>query len=151
MPTWLLVLIIVLGVIVIIMGALVIWSRRMEKKQAVQDEEMRKNAQNMTLYVIDKKKLHIKEAGLPKVVYENTPKVAKLSKVPIIKVKAGNRVMNLMCDPVVYKEILPKQEIKAQVAGLYVVSAKRVRGPVVETDKKGKPKKKKESIIDKLR
>ena len=48
------------------------------------------------------------------------------------------------------KELLPKQEVKAQVAGMYVVSAKRVRGPVKEPKKnrKGEPK---QSFIDKLR
>ena len=58
--------------------------------------------------------------------------------------------MNLICDNAVYKEILPKQEVKAQVSGMYVISAKRIRGPVAEVkrDKKGRVK---ESFIDRLR
>lgn len=151
MSTWLIVVLIIVAVIIVVLGVLVVLSRRMQKKQEAQDEEMLRQAQSMTLYIIDKKKLHIKDSGLPKAVYDNTPKIARFSKVPILKVKVANRVMNLMCDPVVYKSILPKQEVKAQVAGLYVLSARRVRGPVEELDKKGRPKKKKENIIDKLR
>ena len=148
MPTWLLILIIVLGVLILVFVGLLIFSKRMEKKQESTNEEMKRQAVTMSLYVIDKQKMHIKDAGLPKIVYENTPALGKISKVPIVKVKAANQVMNLMCDPQAYKNILPKQEIKAQVAGLYIMSAKRVRGPQVEANAK---KKKGESLLDKLR
>ena len=60
--------------------------------------------------------------------------------------------MSLVCDAEVYKTLLPKQEVKAMVAGIYVVSAKRIRGPVYEgKGKKTKDGKKKESFIDRLR
>lgn len=150
MPTWLLIVLIVLVVIVIVLLVLYLLGRRNQKKQEAQDEEIRKQAQPMSFYIIDMKRLRLKEAGMPKAMYDATPKLARLSKVPILKVKIGNRVMNLMCDPQVYKTLLPKQEVKAMVAGMYVVSAKRVRGPVVEPklNKKGEPK---VSILDRLR
>ena len=55
-----------------------------------------------------------------------------------VKVKAGPRVMNLIADPKVYEQILPKQDIKATVSGLYITSFKRIRGPVYEPPKKKK-------------
>lgn len=147
MPPWLLILIIVLGVIVIALAVLYFVSKKAEKKQEGINDEMRKQAVPMSLFVIDKQKMRLKDAGLPKVVYENSTTLARLGKVPIVKVKAANQVMSLMCDPQVFKTILPKQEIKAQVAGLYIMSAKRIRGPQAEASNK----KKKESIIDRLR
>ena len=56
----------------------------------------------------------------------------------MLKVKIGNRITSLVCDRDVYKTVLPKQEVKAMVSGMYVLSAKRVRGPQVEAKKVGK-------------
>ena len=50
--------------------------------------------------------------------------------------------MSLVCDESVFSTILPKQEVKASVSGIYVNSAKRIRGPIVETD----PKKRKAQL-----
>ena len=135
MSTWLIILLIVLGLMIIALVVLYILGRRTQKKQEAQEEDMKKQAQPMTFFIIDKKKMRLKNAGLPKIVYESSPRLAKLGKVPILKVKAGNRVMNLVCDGEVYKTLLPNQEVKAMVAGIYVVSAKRVRGPVYEGKK----------------
>ncbi len=150
MPTWLIIVLAVLVAMVIVLLVLYILGKRNQKKQEAQDEEIRKQAQPMSFYIIDMKRLHLKDAGMPKAMYDATPKLARLSKVPILKVKIGNRVTNLMCDPQVFKTLLPKQEVKAMVAGMYVVSAKRVRGPVYEPkkNKKGEPK---VSILDRLR
>lgn len=151
MSTWLIILLIVLGVMIVALILLYIFGRRTQKKQESQEEEMKKQAQPMNFFIIDKKKMRLKDAGLPKVVVDSSPRLAKLGKVPILKVKVGNRVTNLVCDADVYKTLLPKQEVKAMVAGIYVVSAKRIRGPVYEEKKKGKDGKPKESFIDKLR
>ena len=69
---------------------------------------------------------------------EQTPKYARRAKVPIVKVKAGPRVMNLIADAKIYDQILPKQEIKATVSGIYITSFKRIRGPIYEPSKKKK-------------
>jgi hypothetical protein len=115
-----------------------LFGRNAEKKQAEQQKTMEANAQTINAFVIDKKKLKLKEAGLPSIVLEQSPKYARISKVPIVKVKAGPRVMNLIADPKVYEQILPKQDIKATVSGLYITSFKRIRGPIYEPPKKKK-------------
>ena len=150
MKPWLLIVIIVLAVIVAVLFVLYLLGRRNQKKQEAQDEEIRKQAQPMSFFIIDKKRMRLKDAGMPKAMYEATPKLARIGKVPILKVKVANRIMNLMCEPGVFKTLLPKQEVKAMVAGMYVVSAKRVRGPIYEPKKnrKGEPK---VSLLDRLR
>ena len=150
MPTWLLVLLIVLGALIIIFVVLILLGRRNQKKMVAQQKELEKNAQPISFYIIDMKRLRIDKAGLPKIVVDNTPKFARMGKAPILKVKAGNKVMNLVCDNAVYKTLLPKQEVRAMVAGIYVVSAKRIRGPQVEAEKK-KKKNRGESLLDRLR
>ena len=84
--------------------------------------------------------MKLTEAGLPKVVTEQTPKYLRRAKLPMVKVKVGPRVMSLICDAKVYDTLAPKQEVKATVSGIYITAAKRIRGPIVETD----PKKRKE-------
>ena len=102
-------------------------------------------AQQMNLYIRDMKMMKITEANLPKMVLEQVPKYMKRAKLPIVKVKVGPKVMSLICDAKVFDTIAPKQEVKATVSGLYITAAKRIRGPIVETDpKKRKAQRKQE-------
>ena len=110
MPVWMIILICVLGVVIAGLIVLTIIGNRNKKKQDEQTAEMEKQAQTLSLFIIDMKKMKMKDAGLPKVVIDASPRMAKRAKVPILKVKTGNRVMSLICDPEVYKTLLPKQE-----------------------------------------
>ncbi len=148
MQTWLIITLSVIGAIIIALVVLMILGKKAQKKQDEQMDQLKAQAMPMSFYIIDMKKMRLKDANLPKVVTESMPKRANIGKMPILKVKVTNRVMSLVCDPEVYKTLLPKQEVKAQVAGIYVISAKRVRGPIPEPAKK---KKKGESLLDKLR
>lgn len=138
MDTWQIILIVIIAVVILALVGLYFLGRRMEKKQAEQQQMMDANAQVINLMVIDKKKMKIKEAGLPSIVLEQTPKYLRGTKLPIVKVKAGPKIMNLICDAKIYDQILPKQDIKATVSGIYITSFKRVRGPVYEPPKKKK-------------
>lgn len=126
---------IVLVVLAVIFVVLYIVGRKAEKKATSQREMMESQAQSMSFFVIDKKKVKLSEANLPKVVVEQTPKYLRRAKLPILKVKVGPKVMSLICDDKIYPNILPKQEVKAQVSGIYVISAKRIRGPLPEPKK----------------
>ncbi|WP_302626472.1 hypothetical protein [uncultured Eubacterium sp.] len=131
-------LIVIAAVLLIAVIVLYFFGKKAEKKQAEQEQVMKENAQTISLFVIDKKKLRLKDSGLPSIVLEQTPKYARRAKLPIVKVKAGARVMNLIADAKIYEQILPKQEIKATVSGIYITSFKRIRGPVYEPPKKKK-------------
>lgn len=129
------VMIIIAVVLIVAVIVLYVLGRKAEKKSAQQREMMEQTAQTMSFYVIDKKRTKLKEAGLPKMVLEQTPKYLRGTKLPMIKVKVGPRVMSLICDESIYPTILPKQEVKARVSGIYVTSAKRIRGPLPEPKK----------------
>ena len=135
---------ILLGIIVIVLAILLVvlyfLGKNLQKKQASQQEAMDAAAQQMNLYIIDMKMMKAMDANLPKMVTEQIPKYMRRAKLPIVKAKVGPRVMSLICDAKVFDTIAPKQEVKATVSGLYITAAKRIRGPIVETD----PKKRKE-------
>ena len=142
MKTFFIVLIIILAIIVGALIALYFVGKKMQKKQEANQASIDAAAQTMNFFIIDMKKMKLSEAGLPKIVTEQTPKYLRRAKLPILKVKVGPRVMSLICDANVFNTLAPKQEVKATVSGIYVTSAKRIRGPIVETD----PKKRKAQL-----
>ena len=132
------VLIVVLVVLIAACIALYFFGKKAEKRQAEQQEQMEAAAQTVSMLVIDKKKMKLKEAGLPAVVLENTPKYLRRTKVPVVKAKVGPRIMTLMCDGKVFEVIPVKKEIKAVVSGLYITGIKSVRGGSIEQPQKKK-------------
>ena len=67
------ILLIILIILIIAMVVLYFVGRRLEKRQAAQMEQIEAAKQTVTMLVIDKKRLPIKEAGLPDIVSEQTP------------------------------------------------------------------------------
>lgn len=138
MSTFTIVMIIIIVVLLAACIALYFFGKKAEKKQAEQKEQMDAVAQTVSMLVIDKKKMKLKEAGLPSVVLENTPKYLRRSKVPVVKAKIGPRVMTLMCDANVFDVIPVKKEVKVVVSGIYITAIKSVRGGSIEAPQKKK-------------
>ena len=130
-------LVIFLVIAAVILTVFYFLGKRLEKKQAEQQALMDSMAQTMQLMVVDKKRMRIKEAtSLPKQVLEQTPWYMKRSKVPVVKVKVGPRIMTMMCDDKIFDLIPLKTELKAVVSGIYITSVKPVRGSLLAPPKK---------------
>ena len=139
MPVWVIVLLVILAVLLVAFIALMIFGNKLRKKQESQQAQIDAAKQVMSMLVIDKKKMKLKDAGLPKMVLDQTPKAFRGRKMPIVKAKIGPRVMSLMCDPKVFDQIPIKAEVKAEVSGIYIVGIKSVRGgKIVVPEKKKK-------------
>ena len=136
MSTFLNVLLIILAVLVVLLVALYFWGRKMQKKQAIQQEQMEAAKQNVTMLIIDKKRLKIKESGLPQMVIDQTPKMMRRTKLPIVKAKVGPRIMTLVCDAQIYDMVPVKKEVKAVVSGIYIPEVRGMRGPLEAPQKK---------------
>ena len=132
------VFIIILLVLIAACVALYFVGKRAEKKQAEQQEAMKAVEQTVSMLIIDKGKMKLKDAGFPPVVVEQSTKYLRRSKVTVVKAKVGPKIMNLMCDPDIYDLIPVKKEVKATVSGIYITAVKGVRGPLeTPTKKKG--------------
>lgn len=140
----LIITLIILAVLIAIMIALYFLGKKAEKKKAEQDEQLKAAAQNVTMLIIDKKRMRLKDAGLPAQVVEQTPKMMRRSKLPIVKAKIGPRVMSMIADEQIFDDIPVKKEVKATISGLYITSVHGLRGPLE------KPQKKKKSFRAKL-
>ena len=95
-------------------------------------------AQTIPMLVIDKKKMKLKDAGLPAAVLEAMPKMMRRSKMPVVKAKVGPKVSTFLCDAAVFDDIPVKKEIKATVSGLYITGIKGLRKPLEQKEKKKK-------------
>lgn len=130
------ILLVILIILVIACVVLYFLGKRAEKKQAEQQAQLEAAAQTMSMLIIDKGRLRLKDAGLPQVVIDNTPKYLRRSKVPVVKAKVGPRIVTLMCDADVYPLIPVKKEVKATVSGIYITAVRGLRGPLDTPQKK---------------
>ncbi len=137
MNTVTIVLLVIAIILLIVLGVLTFLDRRMQKKQDAQQEQLEAAAQQVSMLIIDKKMMKLKEAGFPQFVVDNTPKYLRRSKVPVVKAKIGPRIMTLMCDGSIFEQIPVKKEVKATVSGIYITAVRGIRGPL-ETPKKKK-------------
>ena len=124
MKTFLIVLGVIFLILLAIMAVLYFVGKKMQKRQEESQAQMQAASQTATILVIDKKRMKLKEAGLPKVVLENTPKYLRGSKVPIVKAKIGPKVMSLMCDDKIFPVLPVKKELKVVISGIYIMGVK---------------------------
>ena len=138
MSTGWIILIVVLVILVALTIGLYFLGKRAEKKQEEQNAQVEATAQNVSMLIIDKKRLRIKDSGLPEAVIAHTPFYARMSKLPIVKAKVGPKVMTLICDATIFDDIPVKKEVKARVSGLYITSVRGLHGKNDTTDTKKK-------------
>lgn len=136
MKTGTIILIIVIVVVIAALVALYFYAKKLQEKQEAQTEQMKAVAQTISMLIIDKKRMKLKEAGLPSVVVEGTPKYLRGAKVPIVKAKVGPKVMSLMCDDKIFPLVPVKKEVKAVVSGIYITEVKGIRGTLDTPQKK---------------
>ena len=135
MKPWIIVLI-VLAVIAVILGLLYYFGKKAQTKQAAQQEQMEAMKQTVSMLIIDKKKLRMKDSGLPQMVIDQTPKMMRRAKLPIVKAKVGPRIMTLICDAAIFDQIPVKKEVKATVSGIYITGVRGIRGSLEQPAKK---------------
>ena len=114
MSTITIVLLVILAVLLIAVVVLYFIGKKAQKKQAEQQAQIDAMKQTVSMLIIDKKRMKLKDAGLPQIVLDQTPKLLR-----------GSRL---------------KKEVKAVVSGIYITDVKGLHGraPVVEQKKKSK-------------
>lgn len=135
MKVWQL-LLIILVVIIGVLIALYFLGKRAQKKQDERQQQIDAAKQTTSMLIIDKKRLPIKQSGLPQMVIDQTPKLMRRTKLPIVKAKIGPRIMVLVADEKIYDLIPVKKEVKATVSGIYITEVRGVRGPLEAPPKK---------------
>ena len=132
------VLLVLLALLIIGVVVLYFLGKRLQKKQEKQQEQIAAAAQSVSMLIIDKKKMKLKDAGLPAAVLAQTPKLMRRSKVPIVKAKIGPKITVLICDAEIFDNVPVKKEVKATISGLYLTSVRGLRGPIAPAAPKKK-------------
>lgn len=136
MSTLTIVLLVILAVLIIAVVALYFVGRKAQKKQEEQQAQIDAMKQTVSMLIIDKKRMKIKDAGLPQMVLEQTPKWLRGSKLPVVKAKVGPQIMSLICEEKIFDSVPVKKEVKAVVSGIYITDVKGLHGkPIVKEQK----------------
>ena len=136
MSTVTIVLLVILAVLIVGLIVLYFLGKKAQKKRDEQEAQLAANAQTVSMLIIDKKRLRLKDSGLPQVVIDQTPKMMRRTKLPIVKAKVGPKVMSLIADEAVFDYIPIKKEVKATVSGIYITKVTGVRGPLEKPEGK---------------
>lgn len=136
MSTGTIIALVVLVVLIALLVALYFFGKKAQKKQEEQQSQLEATAQTVSMLIIDKKRMRLTDAGLPQIVIDQTPKLLRRSKLPIVKAKVGPKIMSLICDEKIFDSIPVKKEVKAVVSGIYITSVKGLRGPLEQPKKK---------------
>ena len=125
MSTFWNVLIVILLVLVIALALLYYFGQKAQKKQAAQQEQLEATRQVVSMLIIDKKRLKLKESGLPQIVIDQTPWYMRRTKIPVVKAKIGPKIQTLISETTIFDSIPVKKEIKAVVSGIYITAAEK--------------------------
>lgn len=136
MPLPVRIILIVLGVILVLFIVLIIVGRKMQKKQEASQADIEAASQILSMLIIDKKRMKLKEANLPKVVMDQVPKYMRMAKMPLVKAKIGPKVMTLIADVKIFDSLPIKNEVKVKVSGIYITEIISTRGKVAPVPKK---------------
>lgn len=128
MSTWQIVLLVILAILIIAVVVLYFLGKKAQKKQAEQQEQIDAMKQTVSMLIIDKKRMKMKDSGLPQAVIDQTPKIMRGSKVPIVKAKVGPQILSLVADERIFESIPVKKEVKAVVSGIYITDVKGLHG-----------------------
>ncbi len=138
MSTFGIVMLVIAIILIVVIIVLYFLGKRAEERQAETQSQMAAAAQTVTMLIIDKKKMHIKDAGLPPQVYEGTPWYARRAKIPVVKAKVGPKIMTLICDDAIFDSVPVKKEVKATVSGLYITAVRGAHGKIEAAPQKKK-------------
>ena len=104
---WVVVTIIVIIALVAGLVALSIYGKKLQNRQEESQKQLQAAAQNASFLVIDKKKMKLKDSGLPQLVIDQTPKRFRGQKVPIVKAKIGASMSCSKCTCIVIVHSFP--------------------------------------------
>ena len=131
------VVLVILAVLIIALIVLYFLGKKAQKRQEQQQAQIEAMKQTVSMLIIDKKRMKLKDSGLPQAVIDQSPKLMRGSKLPIVKAKVGPQIMSLVCEEKIFDSVPVKKEVKAVVSGIYITSVKGLHGkPIVTPPKK---------------
>ncbi|MCQ2979307.1 MAG: hypothetical protein MJ245_05885 [Clostridia bacterium] len=119
------IVLIILAVILVLGIALFIFYKKVAApKMNEYNDLIQANKVTATIFVIDKMKDKLTNQNVPKALIEQTPKMLRGKKLPIVKAKIGPQIQTLIAEEKVFKALPVKKMVKVDIAGMYIVNIK---------------------------
>lgn len=109
-------------IIAIVMAGLFYLNKKSMRQMVQAQEFIDQNGIVTQIFVIDKKQEKPTPENMQKGVYEHLPKATKMKKANIVMAKVNGQIVTLLCDKSIYEVIVPKKNVKVELAGVYIVS-----------------------------
>ena len=151
MKTGTIVLIIVLLVLVAAVVALYFVGKKAQKKQEEQQQQIEAMKQTVSMLIIDKKRMKMKDAGLPQQVMDSANRFAKNTKLPVVKAKIGPQIMTLIADEKIFDSIPVKKEVKAETKDYSKMTVAELREVAKEQGVEGYTSMKKAELLEAIK
>lgn len=127
MPWWAILLIVIAAFLAVSVTLYFTVGKKLLTKKEEEQEKIEAAKQVVSILTIDKKKLPLKESGLPDSVITQAPALAKLGKIPVVKAKVGKQIMNLVAEKDVFEKLPLKKQCKVELSGIYITKLVGVR------------------------
>ena len=119
MEWWHLYIILAVVVAALVVGFLFL---RKKFKKRMDDQETMVNQHKVitSILILEKRKDKVENANIPKSVIGQIPKLYKIKKVPLVKAKIGQQVMDLLCDEAVFDKLPERKTVRVELAGIFI-------------------------------
>lgn len=116
----------ILGVVVAgLVAAFIFLRRRMKRKVSEQQTMVNEHKVTTSILVLNKRMDKITNANMPKAVLNQVPAIYKVKKMPLVKAKVGQQVMDFLCDEAVFKKLPDKKTVNVELAGIFIAGIKQ--------------------------
>lgn len=99
--------------------------KRMRRRVDEQQSMVNEHKVAASILVLEKRMDKITNANMPKSVINQVPKLYKIKKVPLVKAKVGQQVMDFLCDDAVFDKLPEKKTVRVDLAGIFIAGIKQ--------------------------
>lgn len=114
-------LIIIIVILALILAGLYFLNKKSMRRMIQAQDFIEQNRTTVQIFIIDKKQEKPSPTNLPKAVYEQMPKTARMRKTNMVRAKVGPQIVTLLCDKPVYNVLPVKKTVKVELAGMYIL------------------------------
>ena len=117
---------IILGIVAAaLIGVFIFFRRKIKRRMDEQQSMVEQHKVSMQILVLEKRKDKVANANIPKNVIAQIPKLYKIRKVPLVKAKVGQQVMDLLCDEAVFDKLPEKKTVQVDLAGIFIAGIRQ--------------------------
>jgi len=101
-------------------GAFFFFRKKLRKKMDDQQTLVNQHKVATNILVLEKKRIKVANANMPKSVIEQIPRIYKVRKVPVVKAKIGPQVIDLLCDESIFDKLPERKTVRVDLAGIFI-------------------------------